>query len=640
MSAAFRTHLLEHGPAERVVDVWSRTVPALVAFAAVVGMASANGGYFPTEWGWAAIGFLLIAASSMLVLDRIALGRLEWTMLAGLGAFTLWVAVSISWSPSFAQPILETERAVLYLAASLAVFLITPRRSPNSLLAGLLTGIVTVSGYALATRLAPDRVGTYSPVEGYQLSEPVGYWNALGILASMGVLLAVGFAAHGRRVMTRSLAAGSLLILVPTLYFTFSRGALLALAVGGAAAFVLDLSRLKLAFATLVVAPAPALVIWLGSRSEALTEQGRPLSEAARHGHRLGLALLGLGLLSMGAIYGLARAERRVAIGRRTQIACAAALLALALAAAGVIAARAGSPLSLVGRQYDAFRAPLQPTGGDLSRRLFSVSGNGRADYWRVAWGEYTAHPWLGSGAGSFERYWVLRRPTAFYARDAHNLYLETLAELGPVGLLLLVTALAIPLAALPRARHWPLGAATAGAYVAFLLHASLDWDWEVICVTLAALFCGAALVIRARPEGPGHSISHRVRIGVLAVLLLLVAFTFVAHVGNSSLAASVDAASRGNYARAEAEARKATRWAPWSFEPWQRLGEAQVAQGDLHAARASFRQAIERDHGNWGLWYELALASEGDARRDALERAARLNPLGEEIAALRKSEG
>ena len=123
----------------------------------------------------------------------------------------------------------------------------------------------------------------------------------------------------------------------------------------------------------------------------------------------------------------------------------------------------------------------------------------------------------------------------------------------------------------------------------------------------------------------------------MLAVLLPLVVFTFVAHVGNSSLAASVDAASRGSYARAESQARKATRWAPWSFEPWQRLGEAQLAQGDLHAARGSFRQAIERDRGNWGLWYELALASEGDARRGALERAARLNPLGEEIAALRK---
>jgi len=48
-------------------------------------------------------------------------------------------------------------------------------------------------------------------------------------LSAIGILLAIGFSARGS-VGTRPLATASLVILAPTLYFTFSRGAALALA--------------------------------------------------------------------------------------------------------------------------------------------------------------------------------------------------------------------------------------------------------------------------------------------------------------------------------------------------------------------------------------------------------------------------
>ena len=98
--------------------------------------------------------------------------------------------------------------------------------------------------------------------------------------------------------------------------------------------------------------------------------------------------------------------------------------------------------------------------------------------------------PLLGTGAGSFEEHWLQERPVSFPARDAHNLYLEMLAELGPLGLALLIATLALPLAAFRQARHGALGPAAAGALVAYLLHAAVDWDWEVPAVTIPALFC------------------------------------------------------------------------------------------------------------------------------------------------------
>jgi Flp pilus assembly protein TadD len=117
---------------------------------------------------------------------------------------------------------------------------------------------------------------------------------------------------------------------------------------------------------------------------------------------------------------------------------------------------------------------------------------------------------------------------------------------------------------------------------------------------------------------------------------LPLVAFAVVAQVGNSALAGSASALDRQDSAAAEQFARRARTWAPWSSQPWQRLGEAQLAAGDTGGARRSFQRAIRLDRTDWNAWYGLAEAGTGHARRSALDEAARLNPLSPEVAALR----
>ena len=85
---------------------------------------------------------------------------------------------------------------------------------------------------ALSGRLFPERFGEYDLIGGYRLSEPVGYWNALGVLAALGVLLAVSLVARFESLLVRLVAAASTVPLALTLYFTFSRGAWLALLAG------------------------------------------------------------------------------------------------------------------------------------------------------------------------------------------------------------------------------------------------------------------------------------------------------------------------------------------------------------------------------------------------------------------------
>jgi O-antigen ligase len=131
---------------------------------------------------------------------------------------------------------------------------------------------------------------------------------------------------------------------------------------------------------------------------------------------------------------------------------------------------------------------------------LAGLFGANRPHYWHVAWHEVELNPVLGSGAGTFERYWLLYRPVGSFARDAHSLYLETLAELGPIGLVLLLAALGLPLLVL-RGRRDPMLATAAAGYVAYLIHTGVDWDWELPAVTICGLICGSGLLLWARPD-------------------------------------------------------------------------------------------------------------------------------------------
>jgi Tfp pilus assembly protein PilF len=115
-------------------------------------------------------------------------------------------------------------------------------------------------------------------------------------------------------------------------------------------------------------------------------------------------------------------------------------------------------------------------------------------------------------------------------------------------------------------------------------------------------------------------------------LVCLAIAFVFVMHAGNTALAASTSALESGDADDAAREARSARRWLRWSFEPWQRLAEAQLAAGDLAAARRSYRAALERDPQNWSLWLALAATSQGEERRRSLERVLALNPRSPEL--------
>ena len=291
-----------------------------------------------------------------------------------------------------------------------------------------------------------------------------------------------------------------------------------------------------------------------------------------------------------------------------------------------VVFGRYGFPPTLARKAYDAF-GTTRLEGTDLNSRLFSLSSNGRTEYWHTAWQQASTHPVLGDGAGTYDEFWFQNTRIGGTVHDAHNLYLETLAELGPIGLALLIIVVAAPLSAIRRARSSPLAAAAGGGFVAFLLHAAADWDWEMPAVTLTGLFCAIALLAAGRRHREARTIHVGVRLTALAGVASLFVFGLLGLLGNSAVSASSKSTDSGHFARAESEAHTAMRYVPWSPEPWRKLGEAQRLSGDVAAARLSFRMATQKDPRDWTLWYELALASRGVERQEAFAEASRLNP-------------
>ena len=612
-----------------------RVLPPLLAAGTVGGLAASSGGYYAGTCAWAALALVWFAVVALLLRSEASIGAHAVVFLGGLALFVGWSALSLLWTTSVTLTAFDVQKVLVYLGVVLAALLVAGRRTVPALLGGVLAADVAVCGYALATRLFPERLGTFDSLAGYRLETPVGYWNALGLFAVLGLLLAAGLALRADRPWLRALAAAPLPLLAATCFFTFSRGAWLALALGILAACALDPRRLQLVAGLLALAPWPAITMVLADRSHALTTAGALVADASREGQHLAFWIVALGVVSALVAFAFGVVEGRVLVPRTLRAAFAGVLVLAVAGGAAAVWNRWGSPATLARRAYDSFLAPPKAEHGNLAGRLLDLSSNGRVDLWHAAWREFAHRPIAGTGAGTYQQWWYASRPYPSQVLDAHGVYQQTLGELGVVGLVLLVVALAAPLAAAVTARRNPVVPVALGAYVAFLVHQAVDWDWELTGVSAAGLLCGVALVVSARPPKRRPGFALPLRIAALAATLALAGFAFVSVMANVPLDAAQAAAVRGDWAASAADARRASRWAPWSSEPLRLLGEAQLAQAQVATARTTFKRALAKDPGRWQLWVDLALASVGAEKRRALAAAERLNPRDASIRAL-----
>ena len=589
-----------------------RLLTVVVPAAALTVVAWWSGGYFPRSWG----ALLLVGAIGLaavgIVAEQVEVGRRTAALAGGLFALAAWQVVTTAWAVAPDAPLLEAERTLVYASSVLLALLVVPSRRAGDLVLAVLVG----AGAATVTGLLAHALGAGAP-DG-RLELPVGYPNASGIMATTALVLGLGLAT-GRERLGRALGGGLTAPAAAALALSLSRGAILAAVLGILVLGLATASRHALATVAIVGAPA-LLAVAVVSLAGRLQDDGASPREA-----------LGLGVIAALGVAGgwlAARREPREVLGgdagfrwRRVVVA------GCAIVAVGVVGVGAFEM-----RQSRSTPSTLE--GAGAPNRLLSTSTSSRGDYWDVAARMVEHHPLGGEGAGGFTRVWLHDRPALLFVRDAHNLYLETLAELGPVGFALLLLALGTPLVTARRAAAGADGRAAVAAYSALVAHAALDWDWELPAVTLCTLLLAVALVRLGRPE-PTRSLTVRTRALVLGGATLLAAMSLAVHVGNGATADANDLLDRGEAPAAQRAAQRARRFRPWAAEPWELVGEAELALGRTTAARADLRHAIRMDPRSWSAWLSLGAASSGREHAAAVAQARMLNPLAPEVEAL-----
>jgi hypothetical protein len=111
---------------------------------------------------------------------------------AALALYALWVLLSRDWSHASGRSFIEFDRALLYLLAVVLCGSVatTPERL-RWMVRGFALATIVVCVTSLATRLFPDAFSVAPNIAVNRLSFPITYWNALGVLAAVGILACV-----------------------------------------------------------------------------------------------------------------------------------------------------------------------------------------------------------------------------------------------------------------------------------------------------------------------------------------------------------------------------------------------------------------------------------------------------------------
>ena len=623
----------------QVVSTW------LLGFGLVIYLGLKGGGFDPLISDKVGIVIWWIVLAGLLVgaFPRGRLGIAGWTGLALLAGFLGWTALSLAWTESSGATSAEVARVATYLGAFALALSIRGSRSLRLMVAAVGTGIAVLVVIALLSRFHPawfpaaGQTGNFLHSVRGRLSYPLNYWNGVAALTAMGVPLILDMATTGKSIFLRSLAAAALPAMGLVVYLTLSRGGILA----GAAALVVYVAvvgdRLPRLLTLGVAGVGGAILIAATSQRDALQE-GLLTGTAHHQGSEMlwmtivvclavGLIQAALSLVLLTDLRpGWTVPSRRVAIG-----ATAAAVLVVLIAAAG-----ANLP-HRISNGLNEFKSGKVAAGG--ATRLTSAAGEQRYKLWASALDEFSAEPVHGTGAGTFELWWARNGNYPQIVRDTHSLYLQTLGEVGLVGIALLGGFVVFVIGAGGRlirragGRDGPQIAAATAAVIAFLVSAAVDWVWQIPVLPIAMLLLAGVLVTAGiRSSTDRRPPVHIALRGGLAVFALAAIVAIAIPLSSTTLIReSQSQAHAADLPAALGSARSAANVEPDAGLP--RLQQALVLEraGEYQAAVAEARAATELEATNWKNWLTLsrlqAEAGEAKATLDSYRKAASLNP-------------
>ena len=613
------------------------------------------------------LGAAVVLAAGVLVIRPPVRAYGAWPAVLLL-AFALLSGVSLVWSVQPDGSWRDAGRLLCYatfFAAVVVLVRVMPRRWP-SLLGGITLASVVICGYALVTKSLPDHFAQANLFA--RIYEPYGYWNALGLTAAMGAIGCVWLGARraGHAVLN-ALAYPAMGVLLLTLLLAYSRGALVALLAALVLWFCLVPLRLRGAAVLIAGAVAAGAIAAWDFSNHALSSEKVPIAEATSAGHELGALVIAmvvlLTALGAGATFATGRRAPSARTRRRAGLALAALLGVLVIAFAGALAM---SRRGFTGTISHAFHSltNTHATVPNTPGRLTAIASV-RAQYWNEALKVFKAHPALGAGAGGYEVARLRYRTGPLPVKHAHGFVVQTMADLGIVGLLLALALLGTWMAAAGRPTHpfnrrwrswrelragarpaWePLPSGALRRYgperigmlsmlcmvVLFGIHSAIDWTWYVPGVAVAALACAAWLAGRgplpatagasagAAPNGrPSLSRAglrealgrpSALRIASAAAIVagaVLIAWTQWQPQRSEEARESALGLLASNPRAATEAAQSAVSRDPLSVEALFALADVQAARGGRGDARATLQRAVRLQPSNPRTWIEL----------------------------------
>jgi len=587
--------------------LFSLVVGGLLLGAVFAGDGSDVGGILPV--GGAAVAVLAVS------LVLVALGRAPaprvglWgaMLVAALVGLTVWIGVTMSWSIVADRSWDAFNKAIAYCAfLGVGIVFVAVGREMGARLVGWI--LSAVLGVTLAWALVAKAVPALDP-EGdrvARLREPIGYWNALALLADVAIVLGLWLASEsGHRRVVRVLGAVLVYGATLALMLTLSRtGVVVGVAVI-ALWLLVGAERLQ---STLVLAASagPAVLVgaWAFMRP-ALTEDVAARSDRVSDGAVLGvLTLVGAAVVVVLVTVGLARSlepTTRRRLGR----------VLIAVAAAGVLAV--GVAASVSGADAVTSSRDCREVVNDPSR-LGSLDANLRLCWWEEALDVFAHHGVEGAGAGSFEIARKRFREDARNVVQPHSVPLQHLADGGVAGIALFVLVIlagaAVCVCTLRRLAGAERAAAAALVAVpaAYAIHALVDYNWDFLAVTAPTALALGALAGAGRAAGAART-RPLLAVGALVVAALaLVSVTFP-RLADRELRASTRELVAGD----TEQARDHALWAQVVFnrlsaEPYLALARVAERQGRVLRAEREYINAIELQPENPETWYTAGI--------------------------------
>jgi tetratricopeptide (TPR) repeat protein len=623
-----------------------------VTAVAFVVLSLSDGGFAPGVWAqatilvwWVALVALIAGAWPRGGIPGPAL--VTGLALAGLTALT---ALSMNWASDAGVAYADTIRAAGYLGLFALAAIAARAGAARQLMAGLAVGLFAVAVIALISRLEPGFTGGPDEalaleVSGGRLSYPLGYWNGLGacMASALGLFVWLGTGAATR--VRRALAVAAIPIIVLTLFFTGSRGGVLAAAAAVLALLVVGPRRVTLASVAAIGLGASVPLVLFAAANRELVD-GRASEAAAAAGDQLLVITIVLVAITAAVAY---RVDRWIAAIHLPVL--GARRVATGFVILGVLGLLATDPVNRL-KALDAPPEAIPLTAKEETTRFANVGGSGRVQFWDAAVDAMAEEPLRGIGAGGFEYWWNLNGDLDTSVEHAHSLFLESGAELGLGGLALAMTFFVAPAVAGARRRLSPTAWADTGAarggvgaasalLAAGLVTAAIEWTWDLPAAFVPVIIGAAVLATpppsRAEREAVAGRPPNRLRVGVATGLFAIAAAVVIVASGALFLSREALDESRAELAAGDARAaadsaREASDLAPFDAEPYlaEAYAETQI-EGNQADAREAIQSAEERSDQDWRLWWTEAglelRANEIGRAIFALNQAEALNP-------------